>query len=433
MGNEFFKVATTVALAVVGTCALSQTAPGIEFDEITVRGNARLSETEVKALCGLDASRTYRSADLDAVVKCLSDSSEFKAVGLETEGRTLIVNVTEAPKYTGLLDVSVTASTDRGLSGRVFIEDRDFLARGLRASGEVELSSEEKTLTLGLAGPDLFGFGYESGVTLAFGRFTYDSAAYKFDRLTVAPFVRVTLSEGQDLTFRAGYQADEMYDVDPNASPILLLENGTRSSPFVSLQYAGEFTPRFALPTRLSVDASQAFTGLGGDHLSSVTHARLKMVTEMLPKRLDVAMEIEGGHIESLGTGSTRVVDRFFLGGSSLRGFGARGIGPVDGGQFLGGNSYAVLRLETNSPVATVAGAAVSGGVFSDLGVVWGLDNAAGFIDPVDDDAKLRASVGLSVTVQIGDVPLNVFYAQPVEHQPGDQIQKFGFAVSTKF
>lgn len=433
MSNTFFRVTATVAWSVVSTCALGQTAEGFRFSDIDVRGNARLSDAEVKVLCGLDASRTYQSADLDAAVKCLSESSEFKTVGLETEGRTLIVNVTEAPKYTGLLDVSVTASSDRGLSGRVFIEDRDFLGRGLRGSGEAELSSEEKTLKLGLSGPDLFGLGYESGVTLAFGRYTYDTAAYKFDRLTIAPFLRAKLSEGQDLTFRAGLQADEMYDIDPGASPILLLENGTRSSPFISLQYAGEFTPRFALPTKLSVDASQAFMGLGEEHLSSVTQARLKMVTEIMPKQLDFAMEIEGGHIESYGTDPTRVVDRFFLGGSSLRGFGARGVGPVDGGQFLGGNSYAVLRLETNSPVATVAGAAVSGGVFTDLGLVWGLDNAAGFVDPVDDDAKLRASVGLSVTVQIGDVPLNIFYAHPVEHQPGDKIQKFGFAVSTKF
>lgn len=419
-------------LITLSSLALAQSAGGIRFDGIDVRGNTRLSDAEAQAMCGLDASRTYSEADLAGAVQCLGQSEEYKTVSLGTEGRTLIVNVEEAPIYTGLLDVSVSADTDRGISGRIYIEDRDFLDRGMTASGELELSREEKTLGLALVDPDLFDSGHHGGVALSYGQFEYDGAAYSFERLTVAPFVTVPLSDTQSVTFRGGVQVDEVDDIDPGTSPILLREGGQRTSPFVSLQYAGLFDLNTQRSTQVKLDFSQSFVGLGQDDVSSITRAGVALVSEVVPDSLAFALEIEGGHVETLSGGPTRVVDRFFLGGNDLRGFAPRGIGPLDGGQFLGGNSYAVVRAETNSPITTIAGAQVSGGLFADMGAVWGLDNTNGF-SAVDDDAQLRASVGVSMTVQIGDVPLNLYYAHPVESEAQDNTQTFGLAVSTRF
>lgn len=426
-GSSALLVFTTL-----GGMAFAQSADGVKFDGIDVRGNTRLSDAEVRDLCGIDAAKIYSDAALAGTVQCLAQSEEYKSVSLDTEGRTLIVNVQEAPKYTGLLDVSVSADTDRGVSGRLYIEDRDFLDRGLTASGELELAREEKTLSLGLSDPDIFGSGYRGGVALSYGQFEYDDATYKFRRLTVAPFVTVPLSETQSFTFRAGVQADEMYDITSTTSPILLGEGGRRTSPFVSLSYAGLFDLETMRPTQVKLDFSQSFVGLGQDDVSSITRAGAALVSDVVPERLSLSLEVEGGHVESIDGGPTRVVDRFFLGGNELRGFAPRGIGPTDGGQFLGGNSYAVVRAETNSPITAIAGAQVSGGVFADMGAVWGLDSTSGF-GTVDDEAQLRASVGVSMTVQIGDVPLSLYYAHPVEYETQDQTQTFGLALSTKF
>lgn len=430
MSNILSKGVLVAVLMSFSGPASGQIAKGVKFSGVDVRGNTRSSDAEIMALCGLNASRTYQDADLKAALECLGQSSEFKAVSFNTEGQTLIVNVQEAPKYTGLLDVSVTADTDRGLSGRLYIQDRDLFERGLIGSGELELSREENTLSLGLIDPDLFGSGNEGGIALSYGKYAYDDAKYKFERLSIAPFLRVPFSDSQAFTFRAGVQLDEMYDIDAAISPILRDEGGRRTSPFVSLEYSGLFEP--TTTTRIALDASQTFLGLGQDHLSSITKARVKMINAMIPERLSFTLELEGGHIESLEEKSTRAVGRFFLGGSELRGFAPRGVGPIDGGQFLGGNSYAVIRAETNSPIATISGAQISGGLFADLGGAWGLDNTAGF-SPVDDQARLRASVGLSMTIQIGEVPLNLYYAHPLEYEAQDNTQSFGLALSTRF
>lgn len=433
MSSKFLKTGVAMAMLVPAGPTWGQPSNGITFDGIDVQGNSRLTDAEVLSSCGLDIRRSFQSADLSEAVQCLGESGEFQAVSLDTEGRTLIVNVREAPRYTGLLDVSITAEVEQGLSARLYIEDRDLFDRGLRGSAELEAAREEKTLSLEFVDPDIMASGYEGGVALSYGQYTYDEAAYGFERLTLAPFLRIPLSQGQSVSLSAGVQLDEISDIDPATSPILIDEGGERTSPFLSVRYSGEFQPELAMPTTIGVDVSQTFLGFGQDHLFSITTARVRTVSELLPDRLSFAFDVSGGHIASFADKSSTVVDRFFLGGSSFRGFSSRGIGPVDGGQFLGGNSSFLVVAETNSPIGTLAGVDFSGGVFGNLGAVWNLDNTAGFTDPVDDDARLRSAVGLSLTLQIGDVPLNLYYAHPVEKETQDLTQDFGLEVSTRF
>lgn len=433
MRSIVLKTSAALAVLVMASPGWGQSSGGFRFDGIDVQGNTRLSDAEVLNSCGLDAGRTYQSADLNAAVQCLGESGEYQAVSLGTEGRTLIVSVQEAPRYTGLLDVSVTAEIERGLSARLYVEDRDLFGRGLRGSSELEVAREEKTLAFDLVSPDILSSGYEGGVALSYGRYTYDEAAYSFERLTFAPFLRMPIAEGQSVTLSAGVQLDEISDVDTSTSPILIDEAGQRTSPFVRVRYAGRFEPEGAMPTRIGLDASQTLLGLGQDHLSSITTARVRTISEIVPDRLSLAFEVSGGHIESLADDPSRVLDRFFLGGSGFRGFSQRGIGPVDGSQFLGGNSSFLLVAETNSLIGTLAGIDFSGGIFGNVGAVWNLDNTAGFTDPVDDDAKLRSAVGLSLTVQVGEVPLNLYYAHPVAKEDQDQTQEFGLEISTRF
>ncbi len=49
------------------------------------------------------------------------------------------------------------------------------------------------------------------------------------------------------------------------------------------------------------------------------------------------------------------------------------------------------------------------------------------------DDTKLRAAGGVSMTFQIGEIPLNLYYAHPVEKEDQDNTQDFGLEISTRF
>ena len=80
--------------------------------------------------------------------------------------------------------------------------------------------------------------------------------------------------------------------------------------------------------------------------------------------------ELEGGVLTML-KGDSRSVDRYF-GNGKIRGFKPNGIGPRDltatNQDALGGNAFAVARLEAEFPLGLPEEYGISGGVFWDVG-----------------------------------------------------------------
>lgn len=427
--NSFLFSAGVVICA--GVLAGPVSANPIRFDGMRVVGNTRLSDAEVLALCDLDVQHSYSPKTLQDVVQCLGASGEFKSASLDTEGRTLLVKVNEAPKYTGLLDLSVSADTDRGLSGRVYLEDRDLFDRGLLGAAELEAAKEEQAASLTLTNQNLWGRGYAGSLALQFSNQEYDDQTFDYWKAIFASFITIPVGDAQSFTFRGGVQVDEMYNISSASSPTIQSEGGRRTTLFAGLEYASVFKAENG--AEFSFQASQVLSGLGEDYLASNTRIRGNVYAPIIDDKLSLFLEIEAGSLRALGTGDTRIVDRFFLGGSSLRGFAPRGIGPIDGADFLGGNNYAVARAETRSPLGSYKGVKFTGGAFVDAGSVWGLDNTAGFSDPIDDGRHISVAAGLTLTAQFGEVPVTLFYAKPIQSQNHDVEQNFGLSLSAKF
>lgn len=425
-------VIVACAVGLMGHVAFAQSNP-IRFDDVRVVGNQRMSEQDVLDLCTVSSSRSYDDAALQEIVSCLGQSGRFRDVSLRTEGRDLLIDVSEAPNYRGFLDVSLSVDTERGLSGRLEIQDRNLFDRGLEGSFVLDAAREEQSVSATLANLDLWERGWRGGVTLSYQNVNYADQSFSYRRGVLASFLTVPLSERQGVTFRAGVQADELYDIALSASPILQTEAGKRTSPFVGFDYDAVFLPGTMPQSRFEIQASQIFLGIGQDHLFSSTRLRAQAATVAIPDRLNLSLSLEGGHIASIGSAGPSSLDRFQLGGASLRGFAPRGIGPSDGNDRLGGTSYAVASFETRSPLFSIGTTQIEGGVFGEVGSVWGLKDRAGFVDPVDDSLNIRGSAGVSLTTNIGNVPVSLYYAEPIRSAPGDRLQAFGLSLSSRF
>jgi len=118
-----------------------------------------------------------------------------------------------------------------------------------------------------------------------------------------------------------------------------------------------------------------------------------------------------------------------------MRGFEPGGVGPRDDteGDALGGNYYAVARLEADFPLGLPEEYGVTGGVFLDVGSLWGLDNTAGATGTVDASANIRSSVGCSLfwTTPIG--PLTFNFSRILQKESYDEEQLFDFTITTRF
>jgi outer membrane protein insertion porin family len=420
------------AVTMTGHLALAQT-NSLRFDDIRVVGNERMSDSEVLELCDISASQSYDDAALQQLVNCLGQTGRFKEISLRTEGRDLLIDVNEAPRFIGFLDISVSADTERGLSAKLEIEDRDLFGSGLEGNLALEVAREEQSASATLSNADFMGRGWRGGLSLSYQNVNYDDQRFSYRRGSLSSFLTVPINEDQGITFRTGVQADELYNLALAASPILQREAGKRISPFVAMDYRGVFLPAAMPQSRFEMQASQVFFGIGQDHLFSSTRLRGQAAAVAIPDRLNVSLSLEGGHIANIGNAGPSVLDRFQLGGASLRGFAPRGIGPTDGNDRLGGTNYAVSSFETRSPLFALGQSQIAGGVFAEVGSVWGLNDRAGFIDPVDDSLNIRASAGVSLTTNIGNVPVSLYYAEPIRSAPRDRLQSFGLSLSSRF
>ena len=135
--------------------------------------------------------------------------------------------------------------------------------------------------------------------------------------------------------------------------------------------------------------------------------------------------------------GSTRITDRFSLSSSQFRGFRLNGIGPRDIGvtneDALGGNYYAVARLEAEFPLGLPEEYGIRGGAFLDAGSLWGLDNPDGGVNVVSEEMILRASAGLSLFWKTPLGPLRFNFSRALKKEDYDEELNFDLTVSTSF
>ena len=91
--------------------------------------------------------------------------------------------------------------------------------------------------------------------------------------------------------------------------------------------------------------------------------------------------EFEAGAIAAYDDYQPWILDRF-RSGSRVRGFEPNGLGPRDvdspNQDALGGNYYWAARAEAQFPIGFPEEYGIQGGLFADVGSLWGLDNTDG-------------------------------------------------------
>ena len=133
--------------------------------------------------------------------------------------------------------------------------------------------------------------------------------------------------------------------------------------------------------------------------------------------------------ISSLNDEDVRITDRLTLPRSKLRGFKFSNIGPVDGGDYVGGNYAASINFDTTLPMILPSFETIDFKYFIDVGNVWGVD----YNDSIDDSNKIRSSTGLAVDWFTPIGPLNFSIAQDISKASTDKTEGFQFNLGTTF
>ena len=133
--------------------------------------------------------------------------------------------------------------------------------------------------------------------------------------------------------------------------------------------------------------------------------------------------------INSVEGSDVRISKRVKIPSSRLRGFEKGKIGPIDSGDYVGGNYAAALNLSTNLPAFLSTLENLDFSYFVDVANVWGVD----YDSSINDSNEIRSSTGIALDYLSPIGPLSFSWALPITKKSSDKTETFRFNLGTTF
>ncbi len=421
--------------------------PRIFVERIDIEGNATTLDRVIRREFSVVEGDPFNPREIASAaerLRALGFFSEINAVPRQgtAENRVIVdVGVTEQP--TGTLSFGASYSPESGAGAVISLSEANFLGRGQAISFSLTTSQDTNNVSGSFSEHYFLGRNVRFRSSLSVG--TSDDADATFDTETVRLLESLTFPVGDYSRLETRYtlSRDTISGVDAGSSAILSGEEGSSLTSAVGYFYSFNTRNRGLDPTRgIFLRAGQELAGLGGDSEYIKTSALLMGQMNILNEDVTLTATLEGGAL-MMFSGASRVTDRYFANSRIMRGFQQNGFGPRDlvaaNMDSLGGNYYAALKFEAQFPLGLPEEYGISGGVFYDIGSIWGLDNTDGRaggadgLDLVDDSMHLRSAVGVSIfwTTPIG--PLRFNFSEVLQSQSYDLPQSFDLTISAQF
>lgn len=411
--------------------------PRIFVERIDIEGNVttldRVVRNQFRTVEGdpFNPREIRESAERIRALGFFSKSDVQAREGSSPEQVIVDVNLEEQP--TGSLSFGVNYSVASGAALAVSFTETNFLGRGQTLSFAFDTGTSNSNSQLTFVEPNFLGRDVAFRTNIFYRESINDFSTYNTRIGGATLGFGFPLNDNTRLSVNGGFRFDSLFDVDPASSPVLIAEEAVGDRYLASLGYQYTYnTRRSGLDPTAGVTLSLSQDFFGGDASYVKTGLRGVAERKIMNEEVTLRASLEGGAITMID-GISRVTDRYF--GAQMRGFEPRGIGPRDGDDPLGGDYFVVAQFEAEFPLGLPEEYGITGGVFLDVGSVWGLENTDGLGGPdsVDDSLKLRAAAGFSIfwTTPIG--PLRFNFSTPIEKQPYDKTQNFDLTISTQF
>ncbi|MCK8463546.1 outer membrane protein assembly factor BamA [Aliiroseovarius sp. S1339] len=416
--------------------------PRIIVERIDIEGNAttldRVVRNQFRVVEGdpFNPREIREAAERVRALGYFSNSNVEAREGSAPDQVVIDVDVEEAP--TGSLSFGGVYSLENGFGLNVAFQERNFLGRGQFLSASFQSGTDSSSFSFKFAEPNFLDRDLELGLEAYYQETSFASSFFNTRSLALRPSISFPISEYSRLGFRVFGDGAEITGVDPGSSQILKDESARGRQVGAGLGFTLSYDTR-----RTGLDPNRGYLlrfdgdvgGLGADYKYARATALAQAQTKVWNDQVTLTATVEGGIVEGLDGGSSRVTDRFRLGPSKLRGFATNGIGPRDltaiNQDTLGGNKFAAARLEAQFPVGLPEEYGITGGVFLDAGTLWGLDDTLG--GTIDDGAHLRSAIGASIFWDTPIGPLRFNFSHVLAKEEYDKENNFELTISAQF
>ena len=401
-------------------------------DRINITGNTRTEDEVIRREFRIDEGDAFNAAKIRASRRNVENLNYFSKVDIQTEPNPnddskADINVNVEEKSTGAFNVGVGYSTVNGALFRAGIAENNFQGKGQKLSADVAVSQRTSEYDLSFTEPYFMGRRLSAGIDLFRTEEDYQDEG-SYDSESTGGRLRLGWNYTDDFAqyLRYTLKEDKISNVDRNASIYIKEEEGRYSNSSIGQTIVYDKRDSAINPKEgYYLSFGNDVAGLGGDEKYLKFDGKAyKYFT--LADYYTFKLFINGGYITGYGDENVRLSNRYYLGGSTLRGFEFAGIGARD--KFtkdaLGGNWMIYSGAEMSFPIG-LDEVGVRGRTFVDMGILGKPDDINEDYVEYSDTPRVAAGFGFQWQSPMGQIDVDLAF--PIVKEDYDETEVFRF------
>lgn len=399
--------------------------------KINILGNNITIEDVVRNEFIIDEGDPLNQILFNKSISNIKSLNIFKNVSADisngTDDNQKIININVTEKPTGEISLGAGVGTS-GASTMFGIRENNFLGQGIKLDSNLSLSEESIIGLFSYTKPNFKNtdrdliLSIESQETDRLSDFGYKTQDTGF-------LVGTRFEHLEDFFIKPTFSVNyESVDTSSTASSLLKKQEGSYFD--VEINYTLDLDKRdqFYQPSDgyRSIFSQKVPLNIS-DNQTLINSYEITSYYEYFDNVV-ASMSLLAKAANSFGDDDVRISDRLYMPSKKLRGFEAGKVGPIDNGDFVGGNYITALNFTTNLPIFESL-ETMTFNLFYDAANVWGVD----YNSSINDSNAIRSSTGIGVDWYTPIGPLNFSLSQPLTKKSTDVTESFRFNLGTTF
>lgn len=407
----------------------------IFVDRINITGNTRTYDKVIRREFRIDEGDAFNVSKIKDSRRNVENLDYFSKVNIETmpkDDNKADINVDVEEKSTGYFNVGVGYSTVNGALVRTGVTENNFRGLGQHLGLDIGVSQRSQEYDVSFTEPYFLNRRLRAGFDLFRTEQDYQDEG-SYDSESTGGRLRLGWNYTDDLSqqFRYTLRQDKISNVDSEASYYIKEEAGKYNDSSVGQTIVYDkrdsaFNPKEGYFISFGNDVS----GLGGDEKYLKFDAKLYQYYT-LADYYTFKLFANAGYITGYGGKDVRLSNRYYLGGSTLRGFDVAGIGARDKytDDALGGNWMLYTGGEVMFPIG-LDELGIKGRTFVDMGMLGKPDNINTSVVEYSSSPRVAAGFGFQWLSPMGQIDID--FAFPIVKEDYDETQVFRLNFGTR-
>ena len=402
------------------------------LNKINIKGNNITQEKTIRDNLVISEGDNLNNSKIKKSIDQIKSKQYFSRVDYkidDSEKKNFKdLNIIVKEQATGNISAGVGYGTNGGMF-EASVNEKNFLGQGVNLNLLARLSTEKISGEFTILNPNFNNSEKELFNSLFSDTDDYKNSGYQNKRIGDKIATKYEIYE--DIYFRPNLliQYDKL-ETSSTASSLLKSRSGNYTTTSIGYNFSADFRDSKSNPTSGNVSYfEQNIATLLSDIPTVQTSIGTTFYKELINENFigSLRARIDAGI--GLDNKDIKLSDRSHGSVSVIRGFENRGIGPVDGGDHVGGNYLASLSLRSTFPNPIPENLRANTIIFFDAANVWGVD----YSNNIADSNKIRTSVGVGLDIMSPFGPVSFSYAVPLSSLSTDKKQNFLFNIGSSF